>query len=93
MRRKQHRNEQSGDLVVVGNSKVIIPLRDLPFRVEVHFRKKPGPVPCDPHHRKKDKLKYEVHRHYVGHCRNQYTLVIKWQVHSIREIFWNVYYC
>lgn len=91
--RKHNKNEQCGELVVTGHAKVIIPLIDLPHRVEVHFKHKPGPPPCDPHPHKKDKLEYEVHRHYTGHCRHQYTLVIKWKVHSIREISWHVYYC
>lgn len=90
---KKHKNEQSGKLVVVGCEKVIIPLRDLPHRVEVHFKRKEAPPPCDPHNHHIDKLEYEVHRHYHGHCRNQYTLVIKWKVHDIREILWHVYYC
>ena len=82
-----------GHLVVVGKSKIIIPLRDMPYRVEVYFKKNPGPPPCVPIKKNRDRLEYKVIRSYTSHCRQMYTLVIKWKVHGIREIFWNAYYC
>jgi hypothetical protein len=94
MFKHKNRKEQRGDLVVVGSAKVVIPLLDFPHRIEVQFKRKLGPPPCDPcHHRRLDKLKYKVYRHYMSHCKNAYTLVIEWDVHDIREIFWQAYYC
>jgi len=92
MQKRYKKSKQEGRLVVVGKAKITIPLLDLPHRVEVHFKRKPPSPPCDHHRKHHDKLEYEVHRHYVSHCSHQYTLVIKWKVHSIREIFWHVYY-
>jgi hypothetical protein len=93
MRKLKKRFEQSGTLVVVGKASVVIPLLDFPHRVEVYFKKKSVPLPCDPGPKKKDKLVYKVYRHYLSHCRHTYTLFIEWKVKDIREITWNVYYC
>jgi hypothetical protein len=89
---KRPRNEEGGELVVVGNDKVRIKLQALPHRIEVHFKKKNDPPPCDPHHHHhhSDRLEWEV-KYNRGH--NEYTLTIKWKVHDVREIFWTVYYC
>jgi hypothetical protein len=83
------KNEQGGELVVVGHDKAYIPLKDLPHRVDVQFRHKKEPPPCDPHHHHPDELEYEVHRNYGDHYHNHhYTLIIKWKVHDVREIIW-----
>lgn len=85
------RNEESGDLIVVGNDKVRIKLQTLPHRVEVHFKPAHHPPPCDPnHHHHTDRLEWQVH-HNQGH--NEFTLNIKWHVQEVRQIFWKVYYC
>lgn len=86
------KNEQGGELVVVGHDKVEIPLRDFPHTVEVHFKHKHHPPPCDPHHHHHDdELEWEVHRNYHSH-HHQFTLIIKWRVNDVREIFWFAYY-
>lgn len=85
------RNEEGGELVVVGEDKVSIPLKAFPYKVEVHFKHKPEPPPCDPHHHPHhDELEWEVHRNYYGY--HAYTLIVKWKVFDVREIFWTVYY-
>ena len=88
----KHRNEEGGELVVSGADKVSIPLLAFPHKVEVEFKKKHHhPPPCDPHHHPHhDELEWEVHRNYHGH--HAYTLLIKWNVSDLREIFWTVYY-
>jgi hypothetical protein len=85
--------EQGGDLVVIGHNQAHIPLLDFPHRVEVVFRNKHEPPPCDPHHHHHhhDKLEWEVKKNQRGH-HVHYTLIIDWQVHDIREIIWTVFY-
>lgn len=86
------KNEQGGELVVVGHDKASIPLLEFPHRVEVQFKAKNEPPPCDPHHHHHhDELEWEVHRHHEGH-QHKYTLSIKWKVYDVREIFWIAYY-
>lgn len=86
------RNEEGGELVVVGEDKVHIPLLAFPHRVEVHFKHKHEPPPCDPHHHHHhhhDELEWEVHRNHHHH---EFVLVIKWKVFDVREIFWTAYF-
>lgn len=86
------RNEQGGELVVVGCDKVQIHLKDCPHRVDVFFKKKRGPAPCDPHHHHHvDELQWKLHQGFHGH-HHRYTLNIEWDVREIREIVWLVYY-
>ncbi len=84
------RNEQGGELIVVGNDKVKIPLRDYPHRVEVFFKRKIVP-PCNPKHPHRDELKWDIHRNHRGHHAT-FTLNIHWKVDEVREIVWLVYY-
>ncbi len=85
------RNEQGGELVVIGRDKVRIHLKDYPHKVVVFFKKKCSPPPCDPHHcHQSDSLEWEIHRTHGRH--HSYTLDIEWDVHEIREIIWLVYY-
>jgi hypothetical protein len=86
----RHRNEEGGELVVSGEDKVRIPLLAYPHRVEVTFKHKHHPPPCDqpdPHY---DQLEWEVHNNYYGPHR--FTLIIKWKVFDLREIIWTAYY-
>jgi len=93
MHNKHTKNEEGGELIVVGHDKVHIPLIEFPHRVEVQF-KHVTPPSCDPHHHHhhhSDELEWEVHRNYGGHHKHQFTLIIKWKVHEVREIFWRAY--
>lgn len=87
------KNEQGGELVVIGQGCVDIHLTDFPHRVDVFFKKKHGPPPCDPHHHKHrhDELRWKTHRGNRKHS-HVYTLHIEWDVHEYREIVWLVYY-
>lgn len=86
------RNEQGGELVVLGHGKVQLHLKDYPHKIEVFFKKKPAPPPCDPHHHLKfDELEWQVHRVHRGPG-HVYTLDIAWNVHEIREIIWLAYF-
>lgn len=86
------RNEQGGQLVVLGSDTINIRLKDYPHRVECYFKHKNSPPPCNPrHHHKHDRLHWDIHRSHRGHhC--TFSLRIKWHVHEIREIVWLVYY-
>jgi hypothetical protein len=86
------RNEEGGELVAVGSDTVRLPLQGLPHRVEVKFRHKHEPPPCDPHHHHHhhDELEWSIHRDNTHH--HEFTLVIKWKVYDVREIFWVAYY-
>lgn len=82
---------QTGDLTVTGHAHVTINLDDLPHSVEVKFKPKHEPPPCDPHHHHHhhhdhDELEWNVHRNFEMH--HAYTLVIKWKVSNVREIIW-----
>jgi hypothetical protein len=84
-------NQQGGELVVIGHDKVKLRLLDMPHRIEVYFKHKSSPPPCDPHpHKHPDMLSWDLHR---SHGRGgMYTLNISWKVHEYREIIWRVYY-
>lgn len=87
-----HRQIQNGELVVIGNDQVEIPLQDLPHRVEVFFKPKHEPPTCEHghhHHHHHDHVEWEVERRRHGHT---YVLEIKWRVHDVREIVWSVSY-
>jgi len=89
------RNEQGGELVVTNSGHVKIHLKDNPHRVEVFFKKKNAPPPCDPHHgHHHDRLEWRIQRSHHGHHGHHYAfeLHINWHVHEIREIFYIVYY-
>lgn len=98
MRPKKHekkhpKNVQEGQLVVCGKGDISIPLKDMPYRIEVFFKKKRGHhAPCNPHHHKHpDILFWEVRRQYHRH-HFHYRLVVRWRVEDIREIGWVAYY-
>lgn len=91
----------SGELVVVGNDKLEIELGNRhPSRVMVKFQDHHVIVPCNPHHH--DQLRWEVknlHQHHPhdfrhDHCHHNdnYVLIIKWHVSSLRVIEWFVFY-
>lgn len=84
------RNEQGGELVVTGQDQVVIPLKDFPHRVEVKFKHKEEPPPCDINHNY-DELDWEVHRNYNSNT-HQFVLKISWKVQDVRELFWVAYY-
>lgn len=87
----RHRNEEGGELIVVGHDKVEIPLKDFPHRVEVMFKHKHEPPPCDPHHHHHtDRLEWEIHRNFHSH--HAYSLHIRWHVSEVREIIWVAYF-
>ncbi len=91
---------QSGTLTVTGEGKTAILLSGRPREVVVHFVKEPEPIPCNPHHH--DHLEYKIEHeeesleehHKIGHHHHdrQFLLVIHWEVESVREIFWLVFY-
>ena len=87
------KNTQGGELVVIGKGFVNIHLVDFPHRVDVFFKKKHSPPPCDPHHHKHghDELEWKVRRGHRGHHYSS-SLHIEWDVHEYREIVWLVYY-
>ena len=80
---------QSGELIVIGKDKVIIPLHGFPSAVKCYFRHNMCVIPCNPQH--SDSLEYEVlashHHNHKG-----YVLSIKWSVSGVREIVWHVHY-
>jgi hypothetical protein len=84
----KHRNE-GGELVVLSDGFVHIPLRDFPTQVIVHFEEKSLPPPCDPHHNHEieDYLVWNVDRSKYG-----WNLNIRWHVQECREIVWKVHY-
>lgn len=85
------KEEQGGELIVTGHDKVEIHLKDFPHKVDVVFKHKHEPPPCDSHHHHlHDRLEWEVHRNYSHH--HAYTLIIKWHVSEVREIMWFAYY-
>lgn len=73
----------SGELSVIGKNLFQVELKkSLPHSVLVEFLDHPHHIPCHPHH---DKLEWEVHDRHHG-----FVLVIKWDVHSVRQIFYVV---
>ncbi len=88
------KNEQGGELVVLGHDRVEITLKEYPRRVDVFFKKKNSPPPCDPHHHAHllDPLEWEVKRCRTVFGKTKWVLDIEWGVHEIREIVWLVYY-
>lgn len=91
----KHHNFENGELVVMGHNTVEIHLHSLPRQTEVKFKKLPDPSPCDHphhhHHHHHDKLDWEVVRIHHHHT-FKYSLVITWDVKSVREIMWSVNY-
>lgn len=79
---------QSGELIITGKSRIIIPLNGFPSEVRAHFKDELEMVPCNPHHA--DRLEYEV---LVSNMhRGGFALLIKWEVTGVREIKWHVAY-
>lgn len=88
----QPQNEQDGELIVNGHDKIEIHLKDFPRHVDVHFKHKNAPPPCDPQHgHHSDRLSWEVHRKFKQH-HYHYVLIIKWHVSVVREILWHTFY-
>jgi hypothetical protein len=80
---------QKGDIIVQESGKITIHLRECPRNVQVFF-KRHHHVPCDPGHHHSDHLEWEVRK--SGIFFHKYILVIKWKVHTLREIIWSVNY-
>lgn len=80
---------QSGELIVIGKDRVVIPLHGFPCAVKCRFTRDMCVIPCNPHHN--DSLEYEVlASHYQNH--KGFVLVIKWNVSGVRDIVWHVHY-
>ena len=79
---------QSGELIVTGKDKAVIPLRGFPSKVTCHFKHPLDVVPCNPHH--EDSLEYDIHVSHSHH--SGFVLIIKWSVSGVREIVWHAYY-
>lgn len=89
-----HSKPQRGDLTVSGHNEIEIHLQDLPHHVDVRFKPKHEPPPCDHGH--------HHHHHHHGHDhdhlewdikrshRHTYILIIKWKVRGVREIVYLV---
>lgn len=76
---------QQGELTVTGQDQFTVVLHAVPDKIVVRFTDDDdAPVPCNPHH--VDTLEYEV---VHG---NPPTLVIKWNVSSLRDVKWHAYY-
>lgn len=96
-----HKNEM-GELTVVGENDIEIPLKELPEHMSVRFKKRTNTSPCNILGEHNDRLEWEVHKksdhsnrscrpnHYDGH--HKYYLVIRWYVSSVREIVWEATY-
>jgi hypothetical protein len=81
---KRKEDAEIGELVVTGKGETEIPLESLPRLVEMKFKDCQDPVPCNPHH---DKFHHEIHRKD-----HKYFMIIKWNVSSVREIVWAIYF-
>lgn len=79
---------QSGELIVTGKDKAVIPLHGNPCRISCQFKHSHDVVPCNPHH--EDYLEYDVHISHSHH--SGYVLIIKWSVSGVREIVWHAHY-
>lgn len=72
----------SGQLIVMGTDQAQIELGKRPIRIDVVFSDVGEIiVPCNPHYN--DKLDWTI---------SNGILTIKWQVYSIREIKWNIWF-
>lgn len=80
---------QSGELIVIGKDKAVIPLHGFPCAVKAYFKHNMHLIPCNPNH--SDSLEYEV---MVAHQNKHkgFVLVIKWNVSGVRDIVWHVHY-
>lgn len=89
-----------GELVISASGEVEIGLKSNPKTVKVTLDNECVVVPCNPHHH--DHLHWHVknlhqnhkHDHKHDHCnhKDEFVLVIKWDVHSIRLVKWMVHY-
>ena len=79
---------QSGELIVTGKDKAIIPLNGFPSEVKAHFKDDEVVVPCNPIHA--DTLEYEVHASNT--VAGGFVLIISWDVTNVREIVWHAFY-
>lgn len=76
---------QEGTMVVVGTSCVELQLDTLPLDVLVELSDEALSASCDPH---QDMVYYKV----VSDCNCKYSLKIKWDVSTVREVYWRVTY-
>ena len=79
---------QSGELIVIGNNSISIPLSKMPSEVKAHFKDELNFVPCNPHNA--DYIEYEVQVSFK--TKGGFVLVINWNVSGVREIAWHAYY-
>jgi hypothetical protein len=80
---------QTGELIVVGENHIIIPLNAFPSKVSVKFKDhEPERAPCDPGD--VDFVACEVHA--SNHHLSGFVLRIDWSVSSVREVIWHAYY-
>ena len=77
-----------GELTVVGRDFATIPLQGYPSKVICHFKEHAIPVPCNPHHF--DELLAEVH--HSNTVLSGFVLKISWNVSSVREVVFKIYY-
>lgn len=79
---------QQGELTVIGQDSATIALRSFPSKVECKFKDHAIVIPCSPHSH--DELESSVH-HSISH-HGKYDLKITWNVATIREVVWRVWY-
>jgi hypothetical protein len=79
----------SGELTVVGQNSIDIPLFGHPHEVLAYFKPQHHHHhPCDPG--ATDTLEYQVHHSIYFH--SQFVLRLTWSVSGVREIIWHASY-